>query len=111
VPRDLSAYNRAYYEAHREELLAKHRAWAKARRARLAALRPPKEPRPPRPRRPAGRPRVADVRLVTRSLSLTPAQWARLRELGEGNASAGLRRLLAESPATGEGRGRGTNRS
>jgi hypothetical protein len=107
VPRDRREYNRAYYQAHREALREQHRTWAKAKREREAALRPPKAPRPERPRRPPGRPRLGEGRRAAHTGSLTPAQWARLKELGGGNASAGLRRLLAESPAAGEGRGVG----
>lgn len=43
----------------------------------------------------AGRKARYGVRMVQGSVSLTPAQWARLRALGEGNVSEGLRRLLA----------------
>jgi hypothetical protein len=101
------AYQRAYYQAHKEALREKHRAWARANRARLTELarerrrrlrKPAGAPGPPRgapsPRYPLGRPLVHGVRLIQRAVSLTPQQWERLRELGGGNASAGLRRLL-----------------
>ena len=42
----------------------------------------------------AGRPPSPNP-LRTLSVRLTPAQIDRLRELGDGNASAGIRRLLA----------------
>jgi hypothetical protein len=50
------------------------------------------------PRPGSGRKRLAADGALTRPVTvwLTPQQAARLRELGGGNASAGVRRLLAE---------------
>jgi hypothetical protein len=47
----------------------------------------------------AGRPRLDAEPLVRVTVTVPAALAARLKELGDGNASAGVRRLLEQTPA------------
>lgn len=48
-------------------------------------------------KQPVGRPPFLGSRMVTLSIRVTAEQAERLREIGGGNASAGVRELLAQS--------------
>jgi hypothetical protein len=51
-------------------------------------------------RRPgAGRPPVGDVPTVRRSISMLPDDWQHVEEVGDGNASAGVRALVEQDRA------------
>jgi hypothetical protein len=51
-------------------------------------------PRAPGPGKRLGRPPAGDQPAKRRTVWLTDEQWERIKELGGGNASAGVRRLL-----------------
>ena len=48
----------------------------------------------------AGRPKLGPSGSVRYSVSLTPEMMAHIRSLGQGNLSAGVRRLYSEHPVS-----------
>jgi hypothetical protein len=47
----------------------------------------------------AGRKRIAQ-KTVSKSVKLTPEQWARAKEIGDGNAAEGIRRAIESTAPT-----------